>query len=107
MTAPIRSTVVRWFTSAGREAGDALGDEDDRQRVGDRPDEEGDVPPDVALDQVDVALDDADEADHLVTERCGGALHQSSPFSSSLVLALFLERFAGRREERVLEGLAP
>ena len=49
----------------------ALADEDDRERVGDRPDEERDVPPDVALDQVDVALEDAGEPDELVTEnRC-------------------------------------
>ena len=31
---------------------DAVGDEDDRQRVGDRPDEERELPPAVALDQV-------------------------------------------------------
>jgi hypothetical protein len=65
---------------------DALGDEDDRQGVRDGPDEEGDVPPDVALDEVDVALDDAGEADQLVPDGCGCAFgHQSSSsgFSSS------------------------
>src|SRR5205814_56064 len=48
---------------------DALGDEDDRERVRDRPEEERDVPPDVALDQVDVALDHAAEPDELMAQR--------------------------------------
>src|SRR6185312_6787226 len=68
---------------------DALGDEDDRERVRDRPDEEGDVPPDVALDEVDVPLDDAGEADQLVAEGCCCARHyfsSSSGFSSSNAL---------------------
>jgi len=66
---------------------DALGDEDDRERVRDRPDEERDVPPDVALDEVDVPLDDAGEADQLVAEGCCGSFRHyfssSSGFSSS------------------------
>ena len=65
---------------------DALGDEHDRERVRDRPDEERDVPPDVALDEVDVPLDDSGEADQLVAEGCGCARHyfsSSSRFSSS------------------------
>ena len=64
---------------------DALGDEDDRERVRDRPDEERDVPPDVALDEVDVALDDAGEADELVAERLRPLPAHHSSSSSSLV----------------------
>ena len=74
MTAPIeqdRRHAVDVDLPAGRL--DALGDEDDRQRVRDRPDEERDVPPDVALDEVDVPLDDSGEADQLVPEGCGCA----------------------------------
>src|SRR5262249_23979108 len=49
---------------------DALGDEDDRERVRARPEEERDLPPHVALDEVPVALDDAAEADELVSDSC-------------------------------------
>src|SRR6185437_10802783 len=69
---------------------DALGDEDDRERVRDRPEEERDVPPDVALDQVDVALDHAAEPDELVAQREAHGAHQSSPpspFSKAWPLA--------------------
>src|SRR5581483_488762 len=48
---------------------EALRDEDDRERVRDRPDEERELPPDVAFDEVPVALDDAAEPDQLVPER--------------------------------------
>src|SRR6202008_3563048 len=69
---------------------DALGDEDDRQRVRDRPEEERDVPPDVALDQVDVALDHAAQPDQLVAEREAHRPHlwsPPSPFSKAWPLA--------------------
>src|SRR5262249_13683755 len=44
---------------------DALGDEHDRQRVGDGVQEPRELPPGEPADQVDVALDDAGEADQL------------------------------------------
>ena len=81
---------------------DALRDEDDRQRVRDRPEEERDVPPDVALDEVDVALEDAGEADQLVAKNCRCAGHY---FVLVLFALLVLEGLAGRGEERLLERL--
>src|SRR5439155_25842475 len=61
---------------------DALRDEDDRQRVRGRPEEERDLPPRVALDQVPVALDHPVQADELVTE-CGCRFpHANTPRSS-------------------------
>ena len=62
---------------------DALGDEDDRERVRERPDEERELPPDVALDQVGVPLEHAGEADQLVAEGCGSASHANTPLSAS------------------------
>src|SRR5581483_329527 len=62
---------------------DALADEDDRQRVRDRPDEEGELPPGVALDQVPVALDDPREADQLVPDACGERGHQANTSRSA------------------------
>ena len=58
---------------------DPLGDEDDRERVRDRPEEERDVPPDVALDEVHVALDDPGEADQLVAQGCRCSWHHLRP----------------------------
>src|SRR5207237_4006933 len=62
---------------------DALRDEDDRQRVRRRPEEERDLPPRVALDQVPVALDHPVQADELVPEGCGGLPHANTPRSAS------------------------
>src|SRR5207249_5548716 len=53
-----------------RRRADAFRDEDDRQRVGARPEEERELPPDVALDEVPVPLDDAAEPDELVADDC-------------------------------------
>src|SRR5439155_20999080 len=67
---------------------DAARDEDDRERVRDRPEQERDVPPNVALDEVDVALDDAGEPDQLVTDRSarrgGDHANTSRSLSSSV-----------------------
>ena len=52
----------------GRREVDAARDEHDRERVGDRPEQEREVPEEVALRQVQVALDDAVEPDQLVAE---------------------------------------
>ena len=72
--------------AAGRR--DALRDEDDRERVRDRPDKERDVPPDVALDEVDVPLDHAAEPDQLVAQRKAHGSHDGSPpFSNAWPLA--------------------
>src|SRR5947209_20168591 len=46
----------------------SLGDEHDRQGVGHRPEEECELPPAVALDQVRVSLDHAHQADELAPE---------------------------------------
>src|SRR5207253_6887910 len=62
---------------------DPLSDEDDRQRVRQRPDEERELPPDVALDEVGVPLEHAGEADQLVTEGRGGSSHANTPLSAS------------------------
>src|SRR5262249_12181751 len=69
---------------------DAARDEDDRQRVGDRPEQERDVPEQVALRQVEVALDDAGEPDQLVPDRlrarqrCAHYANTSRSLSSSV-----------------------
>src|SRR5437773_1281758 len=65
---------------------DPLRDEDDRQGVGERPDEERELPPAVALDQVPVALDDATERDGLVAkrrDRSRDRAHANTPLSAS------------------------
>ena len=80
---------------------DALGDEDDRQRVGDGPREERELPEAVALDQVGVALDHAQERDGLAAPR-GGWWCSSRRLLVVVVLAV-LERAAGGGQERVLE----
>ena len=101
-TAPTSSWVVSAVdvdVAAGRL--DALADEDDRERVRDRPDEERDVPPDVAADEVHVALEDAAEADQLVAR----TLQRRASVVVLLVSLLVLERLAGRGEERLLERL--
>src|SRR5947208_14565349 len=49
---------------------DAIRDEHNRERVHTPPEEERDLPPDVALDEVPVALDDTAEPDELVTNCC-------------------------------------
>ena len=99
MTAPTSRIVVSSLTfDLAAHRRDALGDEDDRERVRDRPDEERDVPPDVALDEVDVALDDAAEPDQLVAQGERHRSHRSSLLS-------VLERVAARSEERLLERL--
>src|SRR5205807_7330585 len=51
-------------------------DEDDRERVRDRPHEERDVPQQVALREIDVPLDDSAEADELVAKRECELTHQ-------------------------------
>ena len=64
ITAPISSVVVARLTSIWPPAAlIALRDEDDRERVRERPEEERELPPAVALDQVPVALDHAREGD--------------------------------------------
>src|SRR5262249_36829308 len=63
---------------------DSLRDEHNRERVRARPEEEGDLPPDVALDEVPVALDDAAEADELVPDRCCSLRHHYANTSLSL-----------------------
>src|SRR3954454_9119267 len=62
---------------------DALGDEDDRQRVGRGPEEERDLPPCVAPDQVPVSLDHSVQADELVTHCCCSFSHANTPLSAS------------------------
>src|SRR5262249_59642454 len=63
---------------------DALGDEHDRERVRDRPEEERQLPPRVAPDEVPVALDDAAEPDQLAPQRPPGcALHHANTSRSS------------------------
>ena len=86
ITAPISRIVVWRSTSSVPPRGlDAVGDEHDRERVGDRPDEERELPPAVALDQVGVALDHAERArSPAAGRRARGAHHAAS--SSSLVL---------------------
>ena len=70
ITAPISSTMVDAVDVEMAAAGlDALGDEHDRERVCDRVQEPGQLPPGEAADQVDVALDDAGEADQLAAQR--------------------------------------
>src|SRR5207247_5811304 len=61
---------------------DALRDEDDRERVRGRPEEERDLPPGVALDEVPVALDHPVEADELVPKCPRGFSHANTPLSS-------------------------
>ena len=68
---------------------DALRDEDDRERVRDRPDEERDVPPDVALGEVDVALDDA-----------AAAPTSSRAATGSVGMAALMRTPPGRRRRR-------
>ncbi len=70
ITAPISSTIVD-VVHVQRAAAclHALGDKDDRERIGDRVQEPRQLPPREAADQVHVALDDAGEADHLAAER--------------------------------------
>src|SRR5439155_20230406 len=60
----------------------AFRDEDDRERVRRGPEEERDLPPRVALDQVPVALDHPVQADELVTKRCSRLSHANTPRSS-------------------------
>ena len=67
ITPPTSSFVASSFCSAGEQV-DAAGDEHDRERVGDRPEQEREVPEEVALRQVEVALDDAVEPDQLVVQ---------------------------------------
>src|SRR5204862_5049339 len=62
---------------------DAFGDEDDRERVRERPDEEGQLPPRVALDEVRVPLEHSRQPDQLVAEGYGGASHAKTPLSAS------------------------
>src|SRR5207248_9109784 len=62
---------------------DARGDEDDRQRVRQRPDEQRQLPPRVALDEVGVPLEDAREPDQFVAERHGSASHANTPLTAS------------------------
>src|SRR5262249_34553617 len=68
---------------------DPFGDEHDRERVRERPDEERELPPEVALDQVPVALDDACERDRLVAQRtaehqrAGNRAHANTPLLAS------------------------
>ena len=84
-TAPISSAVVVCL-DVDRAAGrlDPLRDEDDRERVRDRPDEERQIPPDVAAGEVDVALDDAAEPDQVVLEiHCHGSHQANTSLSSS------------------------
>src|SRR4029079_17073932 len=64
---------------------DPLRDEDDRERVGDRPDEEREVPVDVAPREVDVPLDDAGQADQLMLELEGGRSHARTLLSSASI----------------------
>ena len=106
MTAPI-SSIGRELVDVDLPAGglDALGDEDDRERVRGRPDEERELPPRVALDQVPVALEDAAEPDELVTERLCCSTHQAHTSLSSSLPRSSSERRAGRGEERLLERL--
>ena len=104
--AAIVVTSLTSICAAGRL--DALRDEDDRQRVRDRPEEERDVPPDVALDEVDVALDDAAEADQLVAESCRCARHRAPP--RPLRVSLVLERLpvaAKNASSSVVGAVAP
>src|SRR5207344_403000 len=56
--------------------------EHDRERVRSRPEEERDLPPRVALDEIPVALDHPVEADELVPQCGGGASHANTPLSS-------------------------
>ena len=67
ITPPTSSFVASSFCSAGGDA-DAARDEHDRERVRDRPEQEREVPEEVALRQVQVALDDPVEADELVAD---------------------------------------
>src|SRR5438067_13872635 len=46
-------------------------DEDDRERVRDRPDHEREIPEEVALREIDVPLDDPEQADELVAHLYG------------------------------------
>src|SRR5207302_10267657 len=59
-------------------------DEDDRERVRDRPDHERQVPQEIALREVDVPLDDSEQADELVAHLdCVLAHANTSRYSSS------------------------
>src|SRR4029453_10597442 len=62
---------------------DPLCDEDDRQRVRERPDEEGELPPGVALDEAGGSAQGAGEADQLVPEGCCCPSHANTPLSAS------------------------
>src|SRR6202007_816735 len=60
------------------------GDEDDRERVRDRPDHEREVPQEVPLREVDVPLDDPEQADELVAHlHCVLTHANTSLYSSS------------------------
>ena len=75
ITPPTSSFVASSFCSAGGDA-DAARDEHDRERVRDRPEQEREIPEQVALGQVQVALDDAVEPDELVAEHAPAAERQ-------------------------------
>ena len=93
------------FSFAGRQVRRA-GDEDDRERVRDRPEHERDVPEEVALREVDVPLDDPEQADELVARLYSELAHREHlPVLVVLVLALVLELAPGGGEERLLERL--
>src|SRR2546423_8250055 len=85
ITPPIRSTVVSRLTSTpGPCCLHALRDEHDRERVRDGPEEERQLPPGVALDEVPVPLDDAAEPDQLAPQRRARcALHHANTSRSS------------------------
>ena len=89
MTPPTSSFVASSFRAAGDDV-DAARDEHDRQRVRDRPEQEREIPEEVALGQVEVALDDAVEADQLVAKhaparegRCRRVAHHANTSLSS------------------------
>ena len=106
MTAPMSSDVVTRSTSiAPPRRLDALGDEDDRERVRDRPEEERDVPAEVAPGEVassarrrrssPIELGSQRRVPWLSCEHLPSPRRRSSD--------LLLERAAGGREERLLE----
>src|SRR5439155_21699807 len=66
-----------------RRNADRARDEDDRERVRDRPDHEREIPEEVALGEIDVALDDAAEPDELLTKRRSDGGHPNTSLYSS------------------------
>ena len=100
------------LVARGRREADAAGDEHDRQGVRDRPEQEREIPQDVALDEVEVPLDDAVQRDRLVRGSAPAASgrYRRTPLREHLPLPvvvglLVVVRAAGRGEERLLERL--